>query len=385
MRDSVEHLVIGGGLAGSMLAIRLAAAGRDVMLLEKERSPHHKVCGEFLSGEAIGYLQGAGIEPRNLGAEVIHRIRLHSGHRTVAANLPFTALSLSRRTLDEALLERAADVGCTVCRGAFVEKLLPVGSGWSALLRGGRIIAAKSAFLATGKHDLNGWPRTPGSQSDLVAFKMHWSLDCTQTEALRDSMELFLFREGYGGLSLVENSVANLCFVVRRRQLRALGGWAELLTAIRHEVPAIDKRLHAAAPCWTKPLAISPIPYGHLGGPANGLWRIGDQAAVIPSFTGDGMSIALHSPNLAAEMYLEGSSPDDYLQSLTNQLRPAMRFASALSRAMVTSLGRKMAPFALIPRAIGLIAERTRIPNRALRNPRALSNAQATSSPASRA
>ena len=48
--------MIGGGLAGSMVAMRLASAGREVVLLEKEREAHHKVCGEFLSREAIHYL-----------------------------------------------------------------------------------------------------------------------------------------------------------------------------------------------------------------------------------------------------------------------------------------------------------------------------------------
>ena len=50
---SAEHLVIGGGLAGSTMGIRLAAAGRRVTLLERELKAHHKVCGEFLSHEAV--------------------------------------------------------------------------------------------------------------------------------------------------------------------------------------------------------------------------------------------------------------------------------------------------------------------------------------------
>ena len=81
-------------------------------------------------------------------------------------------------------------------------------------------------------------------------------------------MELFLFRGGYGGLSLVEDGIANLCLVVRRNTLRRLGGWAELLHSMQSELPALHDRLTNATPCWPKPLAISPIPYGHLGGPA---------------------------------------------------------------------------------------------------------------------
>jgi flavin-dependent dehydrogenase len=369
MRDAVEHLVIGGGPAGSMLAVRLAAAGRKVVLLEKEREAHDKVCGEFLSREAVAYLGQVGIEPRNLGACAIQRVRLTSGRRRVEARLPFIALSLSRRVLDETLLERAREAGCEVQRGAFVDKLEARDRGWFVWLRGGATIQAKVVFLATGKHDVNAWERVGGSQTDLVGFKMHWKLTSAQTESLRGTMELFLFRGGYGGLSLVEDGTANLCLVVRRRRFRELGGWSELLAAMRHEAPALRERLEDAVPRWARPLAISPIPYGYLRAAADGIWRVGDQAAVIPSFTGDGMSIALHSGVLAAEMYLDSKGAEEYARRLEDHLRGGMRFASALSRAMVTAGGRVMAPFLLsiVPDAMRRIAAGTRIPDGALR------------------
>ena len=89
---------------------------------------------------------------------------------------------------------------------------------------------------------------------------------------------------------------------------------------------------------------------------------------MIPSFTGDGMSIALHSAVLAAETYLDGRSADDYTRCLVQQLRGGMRMASALSRTMVTSGARILAPLLLsiIPGAMGSIALSTRIPERAL-------------------
>lgn len=367
-RDHVENLVIGGGLAGSMVAMRLAAAGREVVLIEKEREPHHKVCGEFLSAEAIHYLRQAGIEPLDLGAHPIQRVRLHTGARSVEARLPFTALSLSRHILDESLLSKAQQAGCAVRRGACVDRLEAEDGPWSARLRDGKTIHARTAFLASGKHDLNAWERGGATQADLVGFKMHWHLTPAQSEILRGVMELFLFRGGYGGLALVEGGIANLCLVVRRNTLRRLGGWAELLHSMQMELPALHDRLTNAEPRWPKPLAISPIPYGHLGGPANGVWRVGDQAAVIPSFTGDGMSIALHTGVLAAEMHLDGKSPDEYLLRVTDQLRTGMRVASALSRAMVTPGARALAPvlLSLVPSAIARIALSTRIPDRAL-------------------
>ena len=368
MKRIFDHVIIGGGLAGSMLGLKLAAAGREAVLLEKQREPHDKVCGEFLSAEAVGYLQRAGIDPCALGAQPIEHVRLHTGRTSVNAPLPFDALSLSRRVLDEALITRAEAAGCEIRRGAFVIKLTRTADGFSIALRNGEILQTKNVFLATGKHDLAEIPRPQGAHSGLVGFKMHWHLALESTDAIRHAMELFLFRSGYGGLALVENDVANLCFVIDERRMRKLGGWPELLRAVRKECAAIDRILLNAEPCWPKPQAISPIPYGYIAKASNGIWRVGDQAAVIPSFTGDGMSIALHSAELASEMFLSGSTPDEYLVRLQNDLRTGMRIATFLSRAMVTTAGRMLAPalLSLAPEILSWVAGRTRIPDRAL-------------------
>lgn len=368
MAPMVENLVIGGGLAGAMAAIRLAAAGREVMLLEREPGSHHKVCGEFLSREAVEYLRGVGVDPARMGAAPIHSLRLSSKDRVVERALPFQALSLSRCVLDAALLARAEEQGCVVCRGASVEKLVQCEDRWIAELGEGRSQPARTVFLATGKHDLRGWSRAPGKQNDLVGFKLYWRLAPRETEALRGFMELFLFSGGYGGFSLVEGDAANLCLVVRRSALRTLGGWNELLSALLVEDCQIRQRLKGAQALWERPLAISSIPYGYLAGRPQGVWCVGDQAAVIPSFTGDGMSIALHSGALAADMHLDGSSADSYHRVLESQLRRGMTLATLLSRSMVTQAGRGLAPLGLsvFPQAIGWIAQSTRIPSQAL-------------------
>src|SRR3954470_16944716 len=171
-----DNLVIGGGLAGATTALRLAAAGRDVILLEKERAAHHKVCGEFLSPEAVEYLRQAGVDPVRLGAVAVTRLRFAAGEKLVETELPFRALSISRCVLDEALLERAADAGCEVRRGFTVQGLFQDAEGWIAQLSDGTTHRARNVFLATGKHDVHGWSRPPGRQNDLVGFKMHWRL-----------------------------------------------------------------------------------------------------------------------------------------------------------------------------------------------------------------
>jgi flavin-dependent dehydrogenase len=354
-----------------MVSIRLAAAGRQVTLLEKETTAHHKVCGEFLSPEAVEYLKQVGINPLDLGAATIRFVRLSSKQRVAETALPFTALSLSRFALDEALLSRTEECGCKVQRGSFVEQLNSQDNLWSAQLRGGESVCAHSVFLANGKLDLRGWERAHTGQGDLVAFKLHWQLDPAQTEKLRDFIELFLFPSGYGGLSLVERNIANLCLVVRQVELRRIGGWQKLLASVLDDNRHLKQRLQGAKTLWDRPLAISSIPYGHLAGQASGLWCVGDQAAVIPSFTGDGMSIALHSAALAADMYLTGDSAEQYNHRLHAQLSRGMGLATCLSRTIVTKAGCSLALFGLsvFPDAMQWIAASTRIPKQAMLSP----------------
>ena len=363
-----DLIVIGGGLAGSMAALRLAAAGRKVTLLEKQRGACHKVCGEFLSCEAVEYLRTSGIDPLHLGAQTLRFVRLAVKQKVVEAPLPFTALSLSRFALDEALLARAQAAGCNVLRGVFIETLSNEGGEWRAQARNGDSWRAPTVFLATGKHDVSGWERSEGAHAGLAGFKLYWRLNPGQTDALRNVMELFLFAGGYGGLSLVENDAANLCLIVQSERLRRMGGWPGLLKCLRKENRHIDRRLQGATAMWERPLAIFPLPYGYLASPTDGLWRLGDQAAVIPSFTGDGMSIALHSAALGAQMFLDGKTAGEYQRELKSHLRRSMSLSTRLSQAMVSDTGRAVAPFALsvFPRAMEWIARSTRISQRAL-------------------
>ncbi len=93
---TIPALVIGGGLAGAGLAVSLASAGRAVTLVEREARAHHKVCGEFISAEAMLYLRDLGIDLDSLGAVSIERVGMFAGERAATANLPFPARSLSR-------------------------------------------------------------------------------------------------------------------------------------------------------------------------------------------------------------------------------------------------------------------------------------------------
>ncbi|MBO1077959.1 NAD(P)/FAD-dependent oxidoreductase [Roseomonas haemaphysalidis] len=365
-----DALVVGGGLAGAALAGHLAGAGRDVLLVERQAGPHDKVCGEFLSGEAVLYLRQLGLDLAALGAVPVEAVSVARGHRSHGCALPFPALSLSRRRLDEALLAAAGHAGATLRRGVAVKALEWRDGSWRARLSSGEEIAAREAFLCTGKHDLRGWRRPPGPQPDLLGFKQHLRLRPGQAAALGRAVEITLFPGGYAGLQAVEDARANLCLVVRRGHFAARGGqWPALLAAMLAVSPGLSHRMDGAVALQSRPLSIAGIPYGFVRRRGDGCWRLGDQAAVIPSFAGEGMSIALHSAALAAQCYLAGSTAAQFQERLCRDVSALVWRATAMSRLLVRGWGQSMllGGLRVAPGTLALAATTTRLPAAALR------------------
>jgi flavin-dependent dehydrogenase len=367
-----DAAVIGGGPAGAALATHLARAGRSTVLFEKEKGAHDKVCGEFMSQEGAYYLAALGLSAQSLGSLAIGHVRLVRRGGALTQALPFAAQSLSRRVLDEALLKRAAEAGAVIERGARVKGVVGEASSWVVQIEGSGTVFAKEAFLATGKHDLKDWKRPPGLQPGLIAFKAYWRLKPEQAAQLSSHVELILFPGGYAGLQPVEGGRANLCLLVRKSAFaQDYGSWERLITAMQQASPHLAQRLDGAECLLEKPFAIAGLPYGHVARESGGLWRLGDQAAVIPSFSGDGMSIALHSAKLAAECYLRGEDSQTYQQRLAAHISRQVRRATMLSRSLVSAGGQRLAIAAAfcVPSVLVLGAALTRISARASGNP----------------
>ena len=363
-----DAAVIGGGVAGPALAAELARAGRSVILFEKEKMAHDKVCGEFISHEGVRYLHRLGVSLEGLGALPIRYVRLARYADAVTDELPFEAQSLSRRVLDETLLQLASTAGAEIQRGIRVKGLEKDGNAWAVHLEDKESVAAKAIFLATGKHDLKDWKRTRGQNPECIAFKAYWRLTADQAAELSGHVELILFPGGYAGLQEVEGGRANLCLIVRKDIYAArYGSWESLLSGMRERCPHLKDRLDGAASLMDKPLAISGLPFGHVAWESGGVWRLGDQAATIPSFSGDGMSIALHSARRAAKGYLRGESPETYQQSLARQLSAQLHRATIISRMLVSETGQGLAMTGagIFPFVLPVSAGLTRIPARA--------------------
>ncbi len=357
-------LIAGGGVAGAASACLL---GPDCTLIEREAAAHDKICGEFISAEAIAYLRRLGLDPAALGAEPVHAVRLVHGATMAEAALPFPAVSLSRRVLDAALLERAEALGAVVVRGHAVRR---IEDGVADVAGLGRY-PGHSVFLATGKHDLRGLRRVPvRAPEDVVGLKMYLRVAPAEAAALAGHVEVILLAAGYAGLQPVEGGAANLCLLLDRAAFAEAGqGWTGVQAMLERELPHLAARLRGAVPLLARPLCIARVPYGfvHRPEPADpaGVFRLGDQAGVIPSFCGDGVAMALHSA-FAASAAVRGAGAGAYHRGLRRDIARQVGRAWAIYRVGRAAPGLMARGARLWPGALRWAARLTRVPERAL-------------------
>lgn len=302
----VPALIVGGGPAGAAAAIALARAGVSVHLVDRHAGPHESVCGGFLGWDALAGLHDLGLDVAVLGARTIGRLRLLSGARCVELDLPYPAAGLSRRVLDEALIRLAEDAGAVLLRGRTVRAADPARR--SIRFDDGEELAGEALFLATGKYELRGLARDLDGRKETPSAGLRAALpvSAARSHDLAGVIELHLFDRGYAGLLLQENGSANLCLSVARERLG--GGVAPLMAEIMAEAPCLAERMEGAMLAHFD--AIAGVPYGWRASVTQpGIFRVGDQGAVIASLAGDGIAIALSSGAGAARAYLAGG-PD---------------------------------------------------------------------------
>jgi len=360
-RESLPAVVVGGGLAGAAFALELARGGCRVVVLERSRGPHHTVCGEFLSEEAQVVLGALGLDLLALGATAIIRFRLVKGERQATTRLPFAAAGLSRFRLDEALLGAAARAGAEVVRGALATGI-ELGDGAAAVRTEGRVWPAGAVALATGKHPLRGFARPP---SPMVGFKLHLEPNAAARD-LAGIVQLVFFRGGYVGACLVEDGIMSVAWVMQDHLVRAVGSdWPAQCAHLSRQSSLIGDLLAGARPLFAKPAATAAIPYGFLRAQpiAPEVFPVGDQLAVVPSFTGDGMAIALYSGLAAARAVLAGQPAAAYQRELIGRLRPQFRLAGGIGRLLETpaTCGISVAAARLLPPLVTRMVAATRL------------------------
>ena len=322
-------LIAGGGPAGSVAALLLAQGGARPLVLERSREPQDALCGGFLSWRTLESLAGVGIDPTMLDGHVVRHVVLFAGKGRAESPLPAPAIGLSRLRLDALLLDAARAAGASVERGVTIRSA----EGTTLHTGDGADLTGDTLFLATGKHDLRGAMRDAVVGDDpAMGVRVRLAPNPALTRLVGDAIELHAFAGGYGGLVLQEDGSANLCMAVRRSRLRAAGDLPGLLRVLADELPVLGDRL---AHLHGTPAidAIANVPYGwRARDTVPGVYRLGDQAGVIPSLAGEGMGIAIASAIRAARHWQGhgAAGAPDFQRALRQRLHRPIALAGVL-------------------------------------------------------
>ena len=255
--------IAGGGLAGLALGIALRRCSVPVQLLEAASYPRHRVCGEFISGISVEELRALGIEDLLASAARHRETAWFDGSRPLLrASLPETAYGISRHELDAALAQRFSSLG---------------GDLQTSRRHSGE--AAEGTVIATGR---------PLRDSLWLGLKAHF-----EDLPLSADLEIHLGKWAYVGLTRVEHGRVNVSGLFRRTA--PITGGQILAQALDEAgLPEVAQRLRNAR---LDPPSLKGVHRFDLG------WqmhrdeavRLGDAAAMIPPFTGNGMTMALQS------------------------------------------------------------------------------------------
>jgi flavin-dependent dehydrogenase len=301
---SAEVAIVGGGIAGSSLAIALAKRGRRVTLIERDTFPRDKLCGELLSTEVRSELSALGVDARVLSEQPaeIRRARFVSASgRKLELDLGGVAFGLSRGVLDALLFDEARRAGASVSEGVEALSISEHASHVRIVTTAGEL-EAPIAVLAHGRRTkLDKALDRPFTRDrhPYAAIKRHYR-PRGQVFGLEGFVELHTFAGGYCGFCFVEGGVINACALVdhRRGDVRA----------IARASPSLERRFAELEPIAGSEQAIAEIPFAMKETHRGRVFYAGDAAGMIAPLAGDGQAMALASARKLAALLRETPS-----------------------------------------------------------------------------
>ncbi len=337
--DDADVIVVGAGPAGASAAYHCAAAGLDVLLLEKASFPRDKICGDGLTPRAVAELVRMGVPIReqdgwirNKGLRVIgggHRIELEWPELSV---YPSYGLARARTSFDQTLAEHARAAGAKLLERTAVVRPVrdertgrvagvrarsvdhdgrrTVDAGDEVTYRAPVVVAADgvSARLATAVGRAKRDDRPMG-----VAVRTYFRTPRHDDPWMESHLELWdgapgrsNLMPGYGWIFSLGDGTANV----------GLGSVSSTAAATKVDYKDLFARWMANAPAeWeftpdnqVGPVRGAALPMGFNRGPlyADGLLLAGDAAGMVSPFNGEGIAYGLQAGRVAADAIAQG-------------------------------------------------------------------------------
>jgi flavin-dependent dehydrogenase len=300
MNDIIyDCAIIGGGLAGLTLATQLANTGRTVILFEKEKYPYHKVCGEYISMESFDFLERIGIPLSKMNLPFITQLIISSPNgNTIKPKLDLGGFGISRYTLDSKLAELAIAKGVVLLQETKVNDVQFNKEIFTITTTAADTYKAKIACGAFGKKSnlnklINSKFNEPTAHKskNYIGVKYHIKIDLP-----KNNIELHNFKDGYCGISQVNDNKYCLCYLTTSKNLKDNNNDIKTMEQnVLMKNPFLKKYFTEAEFLFQKPIAISQITFSKKTAVSNHLLLMGDAAGTIAPLCGNGMSMAMHS------------------------------------------------------------------------------------------
>ncbi|HMJ90457.1 MAG TPA: hypothetical protein VK530_11600 [Candidatus Acidoferrum sp.] len=315
--------IIGGGLAGLTLGIALRQRDVPVTVSEAGEYPRHRVCGEFISGDGLHVLRRLEIDKIifDAGARAASTAAFAATKRLIAPkSLPANALCISRFILDGSLANHFVKLGGTLHTRTRVSEPL----------------TSEGVVFATGRRP----QAVDGEGLRWFGLKAH-----ARRVQLDADLEMHIGTGSYVGLCRLSDDVVNVCGLYRRRP----GEGSADLSTLRGDNSSLlfdrlrDARFDESSFCAVAGLCLSPQPI------ESAVCRVGDALTMIPPITGNGMSMAFESAELAAgpltRFAIKESSWHETVATISSLLELAfasrLRWAQRFHRIVFEERGRE--------------------------------------------
>ncbi len=310
-----DVVVVGAGPAGAATAILLAERGLGVLVLDRARLPRPKLCGEYVSPEALRLLDRLGVLKAldAAGAAPLVGMRLTAPDGTTltgryAAVGPYRpyrghALAVPRQVLDGALVERLRALPVDLREGVRVTDLRCEGdrvTGVEAVDAAGARLEVRAPLVigADGRASVVaqrlGCRRPDRLRRMALVTYVRGVADC------RDVGEIFVDPPDYAILNPLSPDRINVSLVV---PLGDAAPWSHRLddffVARVRQLAHLARRL-AGAELLAPVRALGPLAWRVRPPRRGGVLLVGDAAGFFDPLTGEGVFSALRGAELAA-------------------------------------------------------------------------------------
>nr|WP_295923530.1 NAD(P)/FAD-dependent oxidoreductase [uncultured Dyadobacter sp.] len=327
LNNRFDCAIVGGGLSGLCLAIQLSGKGISVVVFEKNSYPFHKVCGEYISMESWGFLESLGLPLHDMHLPVISKLGIssESGY-LLNHDLKMGGFGISRYTLEKHLFAIAVQKGVTVLEQCRVSSVAEERKGDFLIQTSKGDYHAAVVCGSYGKYTPKFVQLDEGTgahSGNYIGVKYHIRADISP-----DRIELHNFRQGYCGISRVEEDRCCLCYLTTARNLQENGKDIKAMEEhVLYRNPWLKRYFTRSEFLFSQPLVISNIHFSKMQTSAQGIFLLGDAAGSITPLCGNGMSMGMRASQLLATELLH------FFQKKQTREEAAMHYEKAWTKA----------------------------------------------------